>query len=673
MQHVNAGPHGLVNGHGIVIGPVGDIRQGGCPDFAHPALPRFIRVDETHLSVFDSNDGQGSVAADVFVAAVRHGMVHIQDIHLHEIRIEGPVFDRLYGKAQLFDRFIDSVSGNRLREVEALQEAAADLLQEAGLFLCFNALCNGSHAQLLGQVNDVGQDVRRPLVLVAQELHVDLQEVEIEILQGVEGGVSAAEVVEPDLVAVPMKVVDMGRDHLLVLRQGRLRDLYGNLPVGDVIFRQDGIDAFVDIRDVQIVAGKVDRGIGIGNALVLAGPHVPADTFEDVEVHLPDPMTGLENGDEVGRAHEAVYGIDPAGQGLGVPDLPVHPVDQGLIIGPDPALFHGLAVVAQDIILQPILLQDIAAVFAEVGVRLVRDEGTGPAGLVQGRDRIFPGILTGIDTGLEVNGPVIDVGPQLFPGLIELLNKVRLPRNDHEVVFRVADTETVSVGGPQDLPRLLQKGIPFFIAVAVVEVVHALDVEKEKGRILAPGEALGQGPLGKGLVVVDIGQVRHGIHVEALVLPVQILIVGVLTAGPGIDQVRIGDDIERFAPGRVIGIFAEENGMIGIVALQAADDRDLVFCSKALRGLDQLSGIVRVHETVALVREIEDELFPFHAEKTAHAVGHEDRLVFTVHKAKGRKGKEGLFDRIFHFIGYCSNIRSHGKPPEMETPFLCAS
>ena len=93
------------------------------------------------------------------------------------------------------------VVGEGLAEQVALHLLASDAAQVVQVLFGLHALGERLDAELLRHVHDRRQDGLRFLAETVQELHVYLELVEVEVLQRVERGIAAAEIVHPHLVA----------------------------------------------------------------------------------------------------------------------------------------------------------------------------------------------------------------------------------------------------------------------------------------------------------------------------------------------------------------------------------------------------------------------------------------------------------------------------------------
>ena len=107
----------------------------------------------------------------------------------------------------------------RLAVVVALLSPAANRSEELSMLLRLDALGKCLDAEFLGHVDDRADDVARLLREAAQKAHVELDEVDRIVLEDVQRRVAAAEIVEPDLIAlVPV-------DGVVILGERALRDL----------------------------------------------------------------------------------------------------------------------------------------------------------------------------------------------------------------------------------------------------------------------------------------------------------------------------------------------------------------------------------------------------------------------------------------------------------------
>ena len=93
------------------------------------------------------------------------------------------------------------------------------------MLLRLDALGKCLDAEVLGHGDDRTDDAARLLREVAQKAHVELDEVDRVVLEDVQRRVAAAEIVEPDLIALVPQAVDSPVDGVVILGERALRDL----------------------------------------------------------------------------------------------------------------------------------------------------------------------------------------------------------------------------------------------------------------------------------------------------------------------------------------------------------------------------------------------------------------------------------------------------------------
>ena len=130
---------------------------------------------------------------------------------------------------------------------------AADFPEEILLLFCFNALCHRLNLKTLRHLKDTLQNIRCAFILVSEKIHVDLHDIEIEILQRIKGAVAAAEIIEPHPIAVLMEATDMTSDHFFAVYQCRLRNLNVHFSRLHAIFSQNRVNPLVNIRYIEIM------------------------------------------------------------------------------------------------------------------------------------------------------------------------------------------------------------------------------------------------------------------------------------------------------------------------------------------------------------------------------------------------------------------------------------
>lgn len=138
--------------------------------------------------------------------------------------------------------------------VVALDLLAAERAQEIDVLLRLRSLSQHVDAHLLGHQDDGADDLAAVLVEVAQEALVDLELVELVVLQDVERGIGAAEVVEPDLIARLVELAQLVDEQVAVLDEHRRRDLDAQVVARDVVLLDDALDESERVHQHEVVA-----------------------------------------------------------------------------------------------------------------------------------------------------------------------------------------------------------------------------------------------------------------------------------------------------------------------------------------------------------------------------------------------------------------------------------
>ena len=218
----------------------------------------------------------------------------------------------------------------------ALHVVAPDALHEVGLPRSLDALGYERGVQPPRQPRHGTDDDASASVGVARkEAQVELDDVDRQVLQDVERGVPASEVVHLDDVPA---VVELVEDSLDELRPSDGRGL-GNLGPqqvhGNVVLLSNRLEFPNVVVTVNVVSRYVERNGNDGVAGVEASPDEVAYDAEHVEVRLVHEAGLLENRYEVGGTLLAVLVVSPAHESLGSDHATRRVVELGLITGVD--------------------------------------------------------------------------------------------------------------------------------------------------------------------------------------------------------------------------------------------------------------------------------------------------------------------------------------------------
>ena len=198
---------------------------------------RLVDLQELQVNRIIVDDADGGRLADVDEA----GLAEQQDL-LHRLELH----------ASLPAVCVAVSAGKGAAVVEALQFLAADIPQELGLLLRLDALGERVDAEFLGHAYDRGHDGAALLCEGMEECHVELERVEAVVLEHVERGIAAAEVVEPDLAAFLLEVAQSLAYGIVLEHECIFRDLQAEEMAGQLIAVQDVLQECHGIEELEV-------------------------------------------------------------------------------------------------------------------------------------------------------------------------------------------------------------------------------------------------------------------------------------------------------------------------------------------------------------------------------------------------------------------------------------
>ena len=295
---------------------------------------------------------QGDAAAVLLPHIGAHGKGRgAEDVDTVDLVVIPPVFRGFKGDVFLPKDSQQLLVGQRLGEIVALEPVAADAPEEIHLLLGLHALHQGDHGDILGHGDHGGDDPLGAEVHVRQEAHVDLQLVEDVILQGVEGGIAAAEIVHPDLIAGAAELLnDPGQDAALYA-EGALGDLDVEHIARHPVFPGQGLDDGEHIRRLKVDAGEVHRD-GDHRAARPLLPGIPlANFFHYMDIQVINLLGVLQRSHKLARRQKAEIRMTPAHQRLKSAEGPGNGVDDRLEIDLKLLVFNSLFQMKNEIVL----------------------------------------------------------------------------------------------------------------------------------------------------------------------------------------------------------------------------------------------------------------------------------------------------------------------------------
>ena len=230
-------------------------------------------------------------------------------------------------------QFLDEFAvGNGFAEVVALDPFAASLLEEAELLGGFHAFGQGVYVEGLGEHDHGSDDFLGFVAEVPHEAHVDLDFVEVEVTQGSERGIGAAEVVHQDFIAGFAEECHLFFDLGRIGHQGGLGDFHAEHFRLEVVFLNGFLEFFVRIAGLEVGSGEVEGNGHDWCAFFDAFPEVSGNLTDDVNVELVGEVRCFEDGDEFARHHEACFRRIPSGKALGAAEFPCPGIDLWLVV-----------------------------------------------------------------------------------------------------------------------------------------------------------------------------------------------------------------------------------------------------------------------------------------------------------------------------------------------------
>ena len=456
------------------------------------AFAGFQRVGADHLQHLETHVRRVEVAIHALTAHhERHGHVarHVMAIHLTrrngalQVDVGNLAIEAAHGSG-LDGRIVSGsyASFNRLerlgtRKKVALCAAAAHALQELQLLGRLHTLNERLEVELLGKVDDIGQKHARVVARLkaAQEAHVNLDEVKRVLLQKVERGVPAAEVVHPHLKAVRAEAVDLVLEELLVAGEGALGNLHGHVLARNTILVEDRLNLAHHVAQLEVEARQVDGDRGKLPMRVHPATHIAACTANNLQVKLMDEARLFKHRNELVGVDGATLWVFPAREGLLVTDLARRHVHDGLVVHLDVALLNGLVKVVEHVLAGGDLPLELLVVLAEVHVLAALDGVACQLGAVADDARLFHGAIWRADASLQPDGGVLEVLAKLLAHLLDARQCGRARGSNHELVGAPTrgDASGVCVlnGAANQHQQLITRGVTKLLVVAL-EVLH---------------------------------------------------------------------------------------------------------------------------------------------------------------------------------------------------------
>ena len=480
--------------------------------------------------------------------------------------------------------------------------------------------------------------------------HVELDQVKADLLQNVQRGIAAAEVVHPDPEAQFLKALNLLPDEFKVAADRA----FGNLDGQHRAVNSGCIDALPDllhdVAAVKIRTGKIHglrHRIQTGLCLLF---QLLQHALDHIEIQLIDQPGFLQRGDKVGRRQEASHRVDPARQCFLVTDLPVGGAYDCLIIDRDPALCQCPVQVFDDVLLLHGILQHLLVEIPKAGFLCAAVQITGdfcPVADCPDLDAVF---RYAINARTDRQCFSFIQQRTCFKQFFQPLSDALFLRQDGKMVLPETGTVLIAEVAGQQIPESPDQLIPFRKAPLVVEGLHPAEVQEENDRLFPAHPYASDAVLRKFEEIGHVGQSGQRVIADLArhaAFPQHLVERAVQTAGAfpfflfiiplnGIPHVG-----QSYA---CLGIYmpalSMNHGNPAVVFRPGTVD-DVIFPAlggKAEGSVGNTAHIVRMGRAVHVIIHDEISLFPvFKAEQVQKAFGQDERINPSVDELIDRK------------------------------------
>ena len=344
----------------------------------------------------------------------------------------------------------------------------------------------------------------------------------MDLLQHIQRGIAAAEVVHPHWEAQLAETFDLRLHKLKVFADHAFRDLHGYHGAVDARVVHPAPYLLDHVAALKIHAGKVD---GLGNQIEPGVPlslHLFQHLLQHIQVELVDQLGFLQGGYEFPRRQEAENGIDPSGQRFLVADLSIRGANDRLVVYPDPAFSQRAIQVVYDV--------NVNLALFEHDLVKIRDGGTeftpllipGKLGAVTGDVDVHP--FQRVRINADTNGHALPAhgGLTLLYHLAKRFIHVVLVGHRREMVAVEAANPMVPELPRQNPGQVLDCLVAHFKAILPVVVPQPDDIEIKHHGPQAFREHLVPRLLRKGEEMPHVGKIRQPVVIELVIQVVNI-------------------------------------------------------------------------------------------------------------------------------------------------------
>ena len=465
---VDEGPEFLVHrqvvGRQIGIG----LTEVADADVFEDFLVGVVFVEDSHRFVIDGAEGDRRTGEDIDEAEFVVGKFFLT---------------RFFAQVLVAAVDAEVIILHRTTVEVALDLFAADGAEEIHLFLRLGAFSERMDAEGFRHEDDGFDDFPALVIEIAQEGHIDLQFIEVEILQHIEGGVAASEVVHPALVARFPEAVDFALELLAVFDEGAFGDFYANITSGQAVLPDDSFDDVEGIDLIEVGAGQVDGNREDRHAGIFHRVQTFPDLLDDVGVQFVNELGIFKDRNEHVRRESASFGIFPAGERFHAAELPCQGADDRLIENLDVAVSQGAVEILQDVRAGSEVLPHRLGVRGPAPAGIALDGVAGDLGHIESTVGCIFGRIVRVaeeDAGLQCDAEIVDHFIDFAADGFYLLDDAVTRRNEGKIIGIQVSDDGVREMRAQYVRHLPEQFVALLNAVIGVVQFEVREVEIDR-------------------------------------------------------------------------------------------------------------------------------------------------------------------------------------------------
>ena len=197
--------------------------------------------------------------------------------------------------------FKNLLPGNRSAIIESLQFGTADVLKEAYLLNRLHAFAHRIEPQRCRHLHQFGQNDLRILAFIQppDESHVELDQIELDALEDVKGGIAASKIIHPYRKSQILETSHLLLHEIKVPSDHALRDLDGDLVPANPRFVHSPADFFHNVTRVKISPGQIDGLRNDVKAEFTLSPDLLQNLIQNVQIQLVDQPGVLQHRNKI--------------------------------------------------------------------------------------------------------------------------------------------------------------------------------------------------------------------------------------------------------------------------------------------------------------------------------------------------------------------------------------